>query len=64
VTDEDDLTAFWRGMYPKVKAELSRRYPRHVWRWKINKTPPRVFGYLPGEWLKNTDGQFEKLPRA
>lgn len=28
----DDLTAFWRDMYPKVRAELSRRYPRHEWR--------------------------------
>jgi ATP-dependent helicase HrpB len=28
----DDLGAFWRDMYPKVKAELSRRYPRHEWR--------------------------------
>jgi len=28
----DDLTAFWRDMYPKLKAELSRRYPRHEWR--------------------------------
>jgi len=28
----DDLTAFWRDMYPKVKAELARRYPRHEWR--------------------------------
>jgi ATP-dependent helicase HrpB len=28
----DDLTAFWREMYPKVKAELARRYPRHEWR--------------------------------
>jgi ATP-dependent helicase HrpB len=28
----DDLTAFWRDMYPQVKAELSRRYPRHEWR--------------------------------
>ncbi len=28
----DDLTAFWSDMYPKVKAELSRRYPRHEWR--------------------------------
>jgi ATP-dependent helicase HrpB len=27
----DDLTAFWRDMYPKVKAELSRKYPRHEW---------------------------------
>jgi ATP-dependent helicase HrpB len=28
----DDLTSFWRDKYPKVKAELSRRYPRHEWR--------------------------------
>ena len=28
----DDLAVFWREMYPKVKAELSRRYPRHEWR--------------------------------
>jgi ATP-dependent helicase HrpB len=28
----DDLTSFWRDIYPKVKAELSRRYPRHEWR--------------------------------
>ena len=28
----DDLTSFWRDMYPKVKVELSRRYPRHEWR--------------------------------
>ncbi|HEV8072678.1 MAG TPA: ATP-dependent helicase HrpB [Opitutaceae bacterium] len=28
----DDLTSFWRDMYPKVKAGLSRRYPRHEWR--------------------------------
>ena len=28
----DDLTSFWRDMYPGVKAELSRRYPRHEWR--------------------------------
>jgi ATP-dependent helicase HrpB len=28
----DDLTAFWREIYPKVKAELSRKYPRHEWR--------------------------------
>jgi len=28
----EDLTAFWRDMYPKVKAELSRKYPRHEWR--------------------------------
>lgn len=28
----EDLSAFWREMYPKIKAELSRRYPRHEWR--------------------------------
>ena len=28
----DDLTNFWRDQYPKVKAELARRYPRHDWR--------------------------------
>ena len=28
----DDLSAFWRDMYPKIKTELSRRYPRHEWR--------------------------------
>ena len=28
----EDLGAFWRDMYPKIKAELSRRYPRHEWR--------------------------------
>jgi len=28
----DDLTNFWREHYPKIKIELSRRYPRHEWR--------------------------------
>ena len=28
----DDLTNFWREQYPRIKAELSRRYPRHEWR--------------------------------
>ena len=28
----DDLTTFWREVYPKLKPELSRRYPRHEWR--------------------------------
>lgn len=28
----DDLTNFWREQYPKIKGELSRRYPRHQWR--------------------------------
>lgn len=28
----DDLSNFWREQYPKIKSELSRRYPRHEWR--------------------------------
>ena len=28
----DDLSSFWREIYPKLKPELSRRYPRHEWR--------------------------------
>ncbi|HKB56297.1 MAG TPA: ATP-dependent helicase C-terminal domain-containing protein [Lacunisphaera sp.] len=28
----DDLSNFWRKQYPKIKTELSRRYPRHEWR--------------------------------
>jgi ATP-dependent helicase HrpB len=28
----DDLTNFWREVYPKIKPELSRKYPRHEWR--------------------------------
>lgn len=28
----DDLSNFWKEQYPKIKPELSRRYPRHEWR--------------------------------
>jgi ATP-dependent helicase HrpB len=28
----DDLTSFWREIYPRIRPELSRRYPRHEWR--------------------------------
>jgi len=28
----DDLTTFWRETYPRIKPELSRKYPRHEWR--------------------------------
>ena len=27
-----DLASFWKEAYPKIKMELSRRYPRHVWK--------------------------------
>ncbi len=26
-----DLTGFWQRLYPKVRRELSRRYPKHSW---------------------------------
>jgi ATP-dependent helicase HrpB len=26
-----DLAGFWRRIYPQVRKELSRRYPRHAW---------------------------------
>ncbi|MCB9887631.1 MAG: hypothetical protein H6838_19220 [Planctomycetes bacterium] len=26
-----DLPSFWRNIYPEVRRELSRRYPRHSW---------------------------------
>lgn len=28
----NDLANFWKNLYPTVKKELSRRYPRHEWR--------------------------------
>ena len=27
-----DLTTFWRESYPKLRTELSRKYPKHDWR--------------------------------
>ena len=27
-----DLSGFWRDHYPRIKQELSRKYPRHEWR--------------------------------
>jgi ATP-dependent helicase HrpB len=38
----DDLRSFWDNVYPKVRSELRRRYPRHSWPedpW--NATPQR-----------------------
>ena len=28
----DDLAGFWKNMYPELKKELKRRYPKHEWR--------------------------------
>ena len=28
----ENLSAFWRETYPKLKQELQRRYPKHEWR--------------------------------
>ncbi len=27
-----DLAGFWTEHYPKLKSQLARRYPKHVWR--------------------------------
>jgi ATP-dependent helicase HrpB len=27
-----DLANFWKESYPKIKQELSRKYPKHEWR--------------------------------
>jgi len=27
-----DLSSFWRDHYPKIKSELARKYPKHLWR--------------------------------
>ena len=27
-----DLASFWREHYPKIKPELARKYPKHLWR--------------------------------
>lgn len=31
VQKTQDLGAFWTGAYPKIKKELQRKYPRHLW---------------------------------
>jgi ATP-dependent helicase HrpB len=28
----ENLSVFWRETYPKLKQELQRKYPKHVWR--------------------------------
>ncbi len=37
-----DLSGFWKRLYPEVRRELSRRYPRHRW-------PEDPLRALPGE---------------
>jgi len=27
-----DLASFWREHYPRIKSELARKYPKHLWR--------------------------------
>jgi len=32
VQTTDDLAGFWNNLYPEVRKQLSRRYPKHEWR--------------------------------
>ena len=32
VQTTDDLAGFWANLYPKLRKQLSRRYPKHEWR--------------------------------
>lgn len=31
-----DLAGFWKRLYPQVRRELSRRYPKHSWPEKVH----------------------------
>jgi ATP-dependent helicase HrpB len=36
-----DLAGFWQRLYPQVRRELSRRYPKHAWpEDPVSKAPP------------------------
>jgi ATP-dependent helicase HrpB len=35
-----DLAGFWKRLYPEVRRELSRRYPRHRWPEDPLHAPP------------------------
>lgn len=38
-----DLPGFWERVYPKLRKELSRRYPRHAWPEDPLQFPPEPF---------------------
>jgi len=43
-----DLAGFWSRMYPGVRKELSRRYPRHYWPENPMEAEPRLPGRRKG----------------
>lgn len=42
-----DLAGFWTRLYPQVRRELMRRYPRHAWP-ENHEGPPPLFQSLSG----------------
>ncbi|HUA20827.1 MAG TPA: ATP-dependent helicase HrpB [Bryobacteraceae bacterium] len=42
VQTTSDLGGFWQRLYPQVRRELSRRYPRHAWPEDPYSPPERV----------------------
>jgi ATP-dependent helicase HrpB len=31
VQTTSDLAGFWQRLYPRLRTELARRYPKHAW---------------------------------
>ncbi|MFZ9520858.1 MAG: ATP-dependent helicase HrpB [Silvanigrellaceae bacterium] len=44
-----DLSGFWKNVYPEVKKELSRRYPRHYWPDDPQNAEPLTRRPKPGQ---------------
>ena len=48
VQTTSDLAGFWERLYPQVRRELGRRYPKHAWPENPFSKPPRMHTDKPG----------------